>query len=915
MKRLLLIVLTVYISFLNAQDRNHTIDSLKLLLLRSHDEQWINIANQICQQGNESDYDYSVNIINDAIKLAKEIDYKEGLAESYFTLGELYFDRSDFKPAIKNYQNSANVYQQLNLYDKMTNSLRSVSIGLIRIHSYKKALTLIDSLFKYHYDSISPINKSRLYGQLATVRRYNGNNEGTFVAIDSAICVEKRHHLTSDLAGSYNILGILYSDIGNLKESLHNYNESERIFKSLNDTLGVAYAIYNKAIIYYDLGIYAESLRLLLKATEMFKTINEYAELTNILSAQGVVYHETGDFKLAKKYYYKSVKSAKKYNDEESEAIAYHNLGELHYEENNYDSALYYYDKSLQYNIQNKHDLGAAETKSSIASLYSAMKKYNLAFSYFSQSETIFLKYDYKKGLANLYNELAYTYQITEQDSLSLLYYNKSIDISKEINDRKMLMNTYKKASENYERLGLHQMALSHYKKYKEYNDSLFNEKSKSYVDFMSLRLEDQVRNKELIKLENEKKILELEYKYKTIYFIAIIIILILLITLFIWRYTLKKKSEKELTKQYDILLETEEKIKALLNASFDSALLVDNNFNILTSNNNDLNGFFEDYKQLKRKKILYFFSKNNQKLLTHYFSSVLSSKQSKEFVFAEKNNTILNIRISPVIDANKQISTLAFFIKDITLIERIKRQQEKMQQKMIQSQKMETIGTLAGGIAHDFNNYLATINGYVNMLLEDSKAEDLSFKYLTNTKKAVKLAQSTVKKLLAFSRSNELILAETNLSKLINDSIDMIKGIKPKNIVLEYPKTVPNLSLTVDSNQITQVIINICSNAFHAIGEKKQGKLKFVYNEINTIKDKSTIKMIEIQISDNGIGMNSETLNRIFEPFFTTKNVGDGTGLGLSVASGIIKQHHGEISVKSVYNQGSTFSIKLPIK
>jgi len=914
MKQLLLIILSVYVSLLYAQESNKTTDSLKLLLLKSHDEQWINIANQICEHHTETDYYYSINIINDAIKLSKNINFKQGLAQSYNSLGDLYFEKDDFKSALKNFQNSADIYKQLNLHKNMTNALQKVSLSLLRIFSYKKSLVMIDSLLYYYYDSISPINKSRLYGQLATVRRHRGDNKGTFTAIDSAICVEKRNNLTSDLAESYNILGILHSEIGNYKKSLQSYNESERIFKNLHDTLGVAYAIYNKAIIYYDWGIYAESLKLLLKASDLFISINEQSELANILSAQGIVYHETGDLKLAKEYYYKSIEIARSFNDKASESVVYHNLGELSFEEKDYDSALYYYDKSLQYDVKHKDDLGAAESKNAIASLYTTMKKYNLAFCYFSEAESTFIKYNYKKGLASLYNELAYTYQITEQDSLSLLYYEKSLNISKKIKDRKLLMDTYKKASENYERLGLHEKSLYHYKKYKEYNDSLFNEKSKSYVDFMSLRLEDQVKNKELIKLENEKKILELESKNKTIYFSATTIILLLLVTFFRWRFLIKKKSENELSNQYKVLLETEEKIKALLNANFDSALLVDNNFKILTSNNNELNGFFDDYRQLKGKEILLFFSKNNQKLLTHYFTLVLNSKQSKEFVLVEKNNTLLNIRISPVIDTNKQISTLAFFIKDITVIEKIKRQQEKMQQKMIQSQKMETIGTLAGGIAHDFNNYLATINGYVNMLLEDSKTEDLSFQYLTKTKKAVKLAQSTVKKLLAFSRSNELILAETSLSKLINDSIDMIKGIKPKNVVLEYPKSVPDHKLTIDSNQITQVIINICSNAFHAIGAKEQGKLEFIYNEVNVIKNKSSIKMIEIQISDNGIGMGNETLNRIFEPFFTTKNVGDGTGLGLSVASGIIKQHNGEINVKSVYNQGSVFSIKLPI-
>lgn len=914
MKRILLIILSVYITLLSAQNNNHKIDSLNSLLLESHDEQWISIANQLCIECKDSNFYYSLNIINDAIKLSKNIDYKEGLAQSYNSLAELYFVKKDYKSAIINYQKSAEIYNNLSLHELMIKSLINVSSSHLRQYSYKEALVIIDSLFDNYYDDIPPINKSHLYGQLASIRRYNGDNSGTFIAIDSAIRIEERNGFLSDLSDSYNLMGILHSEIGNYKESLQEYNKSENICNTIHDTLGVTYAIYNKALIYYDWGFYAESLKLLFKASDLFKTLNKKAEMVNVLSSIGVIYHETGDMILAKEYYYQSLELAIFYNDKESEAIVFHNLGEIYYEEKKYDSALYYYNKSLQFDIKSHNDLGAAESKNSIASLYVAMKKYNLGFSYFSEVETIFDKYDYKKGLASLYFELAYAYQETEKDSLSLIYYEKSLNLSRKINDRKMLTDAYKKASENLERLGLYQKSLSYYKKHKEYNDSLFNEKSKSYKDLMTLKLENQARNKELNKLENEKKILKLKSKYKTFYFSATIIILILLVTFFIWRFVLKRKSEHELSKQYNILLETEEKIKALLNASFDSALLIDNSYKILTSNNNGLNSFFDDPKRLKGKEILLYFSTENKKMLIHYVSLVQRTIQSKEFIVKERNNTLLNIRISPVIDTNKQVKTLAFYIKDITLIEKVKHQQKKMQEKMIQSQKMETIGTLAGGIAHDFNNYLATINGYIDMLLEDSEAEQLSFKYLTNTKKAVKLAQSTVKKLLAFSRTNKMNTKKTNLKKLITDSIDMIKAIKPNNIILLYPENIPDIALSVDSNQITQVIINICTNAFHAINNKKNGQLEFVFNETQMIKNNSAIKMIEIQISDNGVGMNEDTLKRIFEPFFTTKNVGDGTGLGLSIASGIIKQHNGKIDVKTKYNEGSVFNIKLPM-
>jgi PAS domain S-box-containing protein len=475
------------------------------------------------------------------------------------------------------------------------------------------------------------------------------------------------------------------------------------------------------------------------------------------------------------------------------------------------------------------------------------------------------------------------------------------------------MLDSYKYASANLERLGEYEQALKYYKNYSALNDSLFNEKSKQHIDYMTLVLENQERDKELSQLENQQKVLKLESKNRSLFFLTAITILIIVVVFFSWRYNLKKKSEMNLTKQYHTLLETEQKVKALLDASFDSTLLVDTQGKILTANNNDLNGFFQDAELMINKDISSFFTKTNSKVLHQFLELVLASLEPKETHIKEKNQTLLDIKISPVIDHNQQVTSLAFYIKDITQIERDKKEKKIMQNQLIQSQKMETVGTLAGGIAHDFNNYLATISGYLSMSLEDVDPDTHVYKYLTNSKKAVVLAQDTVKKLLAFSRSNEIYFDKLSSKNLIKDCMDMIKGAKPKNIVLKYPKDSKDYGLLADKNQLTQVIINICTNAFHAIGKNK-GEVEITITEILGHPEFSHKRMLRICIKDNGIGMDNETKKRIFEPFFTTKDVGQGTGLGLSAASGIIKQHKGKIEVQSEFGEGTSFSLFLPI-
>ena len=235
------------------------------------------------------------------------------------------------------------------------------------------------------------------------------------------------------------------------------------------------------------------------------------------------------------------------------------------------------------------------------------------------------------------------------------------------------------------------------------------------------------------------------------------------------------------------------------------------------------------------------------------------------------------------------------------------------MEGQIIQTQKMETIGTMAGGIAHDFNNYLATIKGYIDMSLEDVEKEHHVHTYLTNAMKAVKLSHLTVQKLLTFSRGKDIIMDKISFDQLLTDSIDIIKGSKPKNIDLIHPQENFNIELLADKNQITQVIINIITNAFHAIDVHK-GTVRIEALPNMTLAEFEKKKMICIRISDDGIGMDEETIQRVFEPFFTTKEVGKGTGLGLSVVTGIVKQHSGKIMVESEFGKGTIFSLYLPI-
>ncbi len=235
---------------------------------------------------------------------------------------------------------------------------------------------------------------------------------------------------------------------------------------------------------------------------------------------------------------------------------------------------------------------------------------------------------------------------------------------------------------------------------------------------------------------------------------------------------------------------------------------------------------------------------------------------------------------------------------------------------KLRQSQKMEALGTLAGGIAHDFNNILGAILGNVEMCLLEQTEDGKGKQYLENISKASNRAVSLVKQVLTFSRMDPMQVQSINLAVVLQESLKMVRATIPTNIEIQQdiPKDCGNMM--ADVTQIHQVVINICTNAYHAM-EEKGGilniSLKQVQNCPLPLGTENQICLI-LSIRDTGCGISAEDQEKIFDPFFTTKEIGKGTGLGLAVVHGIVKQYGGEIIVDSEVGEGTTVDIFFPI-
>jgi PAS domain S-box-containing protein len=243
-----------------------------------------------------------------------------------------------------------------------------------------------------------------------------------------------------------------------------------------------------------------------------------------------------------------------------------------------------------------------------------------------------------------------------------------------------------------------------------------------------------------------------------------------------------------------------------------------------------------------------------------------------------------------------------------------------KMENNLYQTQKMESIGTLAGGIAHDFNNILFPIIGHTEMLLEDV-AEDSPLKEsLSEIHIGALRARDLVKQILTFSRQENSALKLMKMQPVIKEALKFIRSAIPATIEIKQDIKTDCGVILADPTQIHQIIMNLTTNAYHAM-EKTGGKLKVSLKKIKLDEHGLiTPDMIPgdyacLSVSDTGSGMNKDLKKNIFYPFFTTKKQGKGTGMGLSVVHGIVKGSGGAIRVDSEPGKGSEFKIYFPIK
>jgi PAS domain S-box-containing protein len=316
-----------------------------------------------------------------------------------------------------------------------------------------------------------------------------------------------------------------------------------------------------------------------------------------------------------------------------------------------------------------------------------------------------------------------------------------------------------------------------------------------------------------------------------------------------------------------------------------------------------------EEILGLKANEVGFYKEADRRRFLNELQSS--GEVKGLEMDFKAKDNSIIHAHIFARIVRLGGVSFILTIFHDLT-------EQKQLEAQLRQAHKMESIGTLAGGVAHDFNNILGIILGNAELALDDIPRENPARLYLEEIQIAGSRAKDVVCQLLSFARKTTLEKKPANIAPIITESLKLLRSSIPSSIEIRQNIAKDADAILADPTQINQILINLCTNADHAMPDG--GILEICLKNVKFDEDTKARhpnldpgRYVNLVVSDTGHGIPSEEIDRIYDPYFTTKEVGKGAGMGLAVVHGIVMNHNGAIFVESELEKGTTFSLFFP--
>ncbi len=377
------------------------------------------------------------------------------------------------------------------------------------------------------------------------------------------------------------------------------------------------------------------------------------------------------------------------------------------------------------------------------------------------------------------------------------------------------------------------------------------------------------------------------------------------------------QSSAQALRERNEELFQSKNRLGAIIDASLDAIICVDAQHRVIVFNPTAATLFQYPADQALGKPLTQFLPDAMQALS---YGEITSHAQLGEMAGITSQGAPVPLDVSLSFEHHPSGDIITLFAHDLTAQKKMEAHRAALESQLRESQKMQAIGTMAGGIAHDFNNIISAILGNVELARQDVEADTMVATSLFEIDKAGRRARDLVRQILTFSRNEPPKRLPLQLADVIQETMQLVKVTLPPLVELQVAMDPSTPPVMADATQIEQVLLNLCTNAIHAL-DRQAGVIRIELSHSLRSPEDGTERRsglrgqhIKLQVSDTGSGMEEATLQRVFEPFFTTKPVGQGTGLGLSVVHGIMRAHQGSVRVHSVPGKGSTFTLYFPV-
>jgi PAS domain S-box-containing protein len=358
-------------------------------------------------------------------------------------------------------------------------------------------------------------------------------------------------------------------------------------------------------------------------------------------------------------------------------------------------------------------------------------------------------------------------------------------------------------------------------------------------------------------------------------------------------------------------------RLASIINSSLDAIICVDQE-NCITIFNPTAAALFQCTPAEALGSQLERFLPDAHRTLT--YAQLTTHAQLGEMTALTAGGRTVTIEASVSFEHHPEGDTTTIFARDLTARKKIEAHRNALESQLRESHKMQAVGTMAGGIAHDFNNIISAILGNVELARQDAGAQSPALISLNEIDKAGRRARDLVRQILTFSRNESPKRVPIQLADVVEETVHLLKVALPPTVdmlVSIDPDTPPVLA---DATQVEQALLNLCTNAIHAIGTHRGTvSIELGYNlqmGAGAVERRGGARgpHVKLAVRDTGSGIDADTLQRVFEPFFTTKPVGQGTGLGLAVVHGVMRTHQGTVDVQSTPDTGSVFTLYFPI-